>query len=124
MAILSAPFLSQSASGTVGCFFTVEKRGAVQYAYKKKAKAGYTLTGLSAGFGHNLYGASFFGYTGRASRTGSQAQGARRVVFLAGWTAYALLTPDEKAILSEEARVYRVTGANLFMRRWLQDHRL
>jgi hypothetical protein len=46
-----------------------------------------------------------------------------RSVFAAGWDAYNLLTPDEKVLLSKEARKYRMTGANLFMRRFLQANR-
>lgn len=50
-------------------------------------------------------------------------QQAWRSVFTDGWVQYALLTPDEKALLSSEARRYRMSGPNLFMRRWLQANR-
>lgn len=53
----------------------------------------------------------------------TEAQQDWRAIFATGWEAYALLTPDEKVILSKEARNYRMTGPNLFMRRFLQSNR-
>jgi len=50
------------------------------------------------------------------------AQQSWRAVFTAGWEAYALLTPPEKVVLSKEGRKYRMSGPNLFMRRWLSQN--
>ena len=50
-------------------------------------------------------------------------QQAWRAVFADGMAQYALLTADEKALLSKEARKTRMLGFNLFMSRWLQSHR-
>lgn len=51
------------------------------------------------------------------------AQQAWRAVFSAGWEAYALLTTDEKMQLSKEARHYRLSGPQLFLKRYLESHR-
>lgn len=37
-----------------------------------------------------------------------------------GWEAYALLTDEQKVLLSKQARLLRMSGPNLFMRRWLK----
>jgi len=50
-------------------------------------------------------------------------QQAWRGVFADGMAQYALLTTDEKTLLSKEARKTRMLGFNLFMQRWLQEHR-
>jgi len=50
-------------------------------------------------------------------------QQAWRSEFADGMAQYALLTSDEKALLSKEARKTRMLGFNLFMRRWLQSRR-
>jgi hypothetical protein len=50
-------------------------------------------------------------------------QQAWRAVFSAGWSAYRLLTENERAILLKEARRVGLTSQNLFMSRWLQSHR-
>jgi hypothetical protein len=47
-------------------------------------------------------------------------QQAWRGVFAEGWTAYALLTSEEKLLLSRKARLLRMSGPNLFMREWLK----
>lgn len=46
-----------------------------------------------------------------------------RAVFAEGWTHYNALTSEQKVLLSKEARNYRMSGANLFMRRWLHSQR-
>jgi len=47
-------------------------------------------------------------------------QQANRAKIASGWEAYALLTLDEKVLLSKQARLLRLSGPNLFMRRWLK----
>lgn len=59
----------------------------------------------------------------RTSNPQTPVQQAWRSIFAAGWAVYNSLTPDEKALLSKQARKRGLTGANLFMSRWLQSHR-
>ena len=120
MAKVRGALLSQTATGTVAGHITFEKRGGAQYVYEKKRGSGGVFLGALAGYGQNLEGASVFGYSGRLSRLGSALQPVRKLFFLSGWGAYAVLSPSEKVILSSEARALRVSGANLFMRRWLE----
>lgn len=124
MAHVTAPLGSFQATGTIGKLLTFETRNRRNIVYSKKTKTGYIIAGKLAGFGNNKYGAFFYGYHGRASRTGSQAQGARRVIFLAGWAAYALLTDEQKAVLSREAETKHMTGANLFISRYMRENHL
>ena len=46
-----------------------------------------------------------------------------RAVFAAGKAQYDLLTTDQKAQYSKQARSLCMNGYNLFMSRWLQSHR-
>lgn len=59
----------------------------------------------------------------RPTNPQTETQQSWRAVLTAGWTEYNSLTLDQKLLLSKEARLLRMTGANLFMRRWLQANR-
>jgi len=50
----------------------------------------------------------------------TEPQQSWRAQFTAGWEAYALLTDEEKMLLSRQARLLQISGPNLFMRRWLK----
>lgn len=103
--------------------------------------------GYSNGFGRIRYGKSLYGlfldacgiYSRKKTLTGfktsrmsfyapsnpqTTGQQAWRAVFAAGKVAYDALTTPQKVLLSKEARDYRMTGYNLFMRRYLQANRL
>jgi hypothetical protein len=43
-----------------------------------------------------------------------------RAELTAGWEAYSALTSEEKVVLSRKARLLRMSGPNLFMRKWLK----
>lgn len=124
MVRITAPLLSQSASGTIAGRLTFETRNGRAYVYDKKRGKGYTLNGHTAGYGRNKYGSSYYGYTGKTTTQGGQKQGAQRVIFLSGWAAWALLSDEEKMILSDEARPLQITGANLFLKRYMDAHTL
>ncbi len=112
-------FLALSVRGKMG--FT----GAVGMA-----RAGYSKAGASKQFG-GIYQRKKTKKGWRTSRMRyynpsnpqTETQQAWRAVLASGWEAYALLTTDEKVLLSKQARLRRMTGPNLFMSRWLQSHR-
>jgi hypothetical protein len=52
----------------------------------------------------------------------SEAQLARRAVFASGIAAFQALTPEQKMLLSEQARRSRMTTLNIFMREWLKSN--
>lgn len=59
----------------------------------------------------------------RPTNPQTSLQQAWRAIFSAGWTAWGGLTPNERALYSKEAIQYGLSGPNLFMRRWLHQHR-
>lgn len=59
----------------------------------------------------------------RPTNPQTETQQAWRAVFAAGWDGYNALTSDEKKLLSKQARNYRLSGPQLYMRRWLQQNR-
>lgn len=59
----------------------------------------------------------------RPTNPQTTAQQNWRSVFADGKTAYDALDDGQRMVLSKEARHYRMTGYNLFMRRWLQGRR-
>lgn len=102
--------------------------------------------GYSSGFGSIRFGKSLYGFLSdvcgifqrkktslgwRTSRMAFYApanpqtvvQQAWRSVFADGWVAYASLTSEQKQLLSKQAQKYRLSGPQLFMKRWLQSHR-
>jgi len=102
--------------------------------------------GYSSGFGRISFGFSLYGlfseFTGiyqrkktlkgfrtskmnfyRPTNPQTTGQQAWRSIFASGWAVYNALTTDEKLILSRKARLYRISGPNLFMRYWLQSNR-
>lgn len=102
--------------------------------------------GYSNGFGRIVYGSSAFGllsdfcgiYSRKKTKSGhgisrmtfysptnpqTPLQQSWRAVFSAGWTQYALLTESDKVRLSIQARRLRMSGPQLFMRRWLCANR-
>lgn len=122
MAKISAPLLSLSASGGISNFLSVERRSNKQYIYDKKRTRGFHNF-ITAGFGTLRFGVAIFGYSGKISaKTFSADQTSRWFIFSLGWIAYKSLTPTDKMILSNEARELRLTGPNLFMRRWMKSH--
>jgi hypothetical protein len=50
------------------------------------------------------------------------AQQANRYKIRDGWTAYGLLTNEQKAEYAERAKEKRITGPNLFFREYLLTH--
>lgn len=102
--------------------------------------------GLPNGFGHVYFGWSEFGdyndYAGvYAKRTtpnrkgtvkmrhtwpvnpNTEGQQTWRGIFRDGVTAWHNLTTEEKAVYNKDARQYQFEGFNLFMRKWLYEHR-
>lgn len=45
-----------------------------------------------------------------------------RAIFAEGWVEYRLLTDEQKLLLSRQARKLRLSGPQLYFRRWLQAH--
>lgn len=58
----------------------------------------------------------------RVSNPRTSEQQSWRAIFSAGWVAYAALTSDQKKLYTLQARRYRMSGPNLFMREWLRSH--
>jgi hypothetical protein len=102
--------------------------------------------GYSSGFGNINYGYSKFGFLSSVSGIYQRkktlkgyktslmkfygptnprtiTQQSWRTVFSNAMSAYQGLTSQEKVLLSKEARKYRMTGHNLFIRRYLQANR-
>ena len=59
----------------------------------------------------------------RPTNPRTTAQQAWRALFADAMASYALLTSDQKALLSKEGRKVGLIGYNLFVRRYLQSHR-
>lgn len=59
----------------------------------------------------------------RPTNPQTEAQQSWRGVLADGWVEYATLTTDERVLLSKQARPLRLSGPQLFMRRWLLAHR-
>lgn len=95
------------------------------------ARCGYTRCGSSKDFG-GVYQKKFTregwkisrGRYQRPTNPQTTAQQEWRAVFADGVVAYGALTTDEKALLSQQGRDYRMSGWNLFLRRYLQANRL
>ena len=86
---------------------------------RKRVGVGSTLPPYKRG---NRWGMSRMAHY-RPTNPQTVPQQAWRSEFADGMAQYALLTSDEKALLSKEARKTRMLGFNLFMRRWLQSRR-
>ncbi len=81
------------------------------------------FVGQRAGFGRMPFGAYFFGYGGTINPfRGSMAQQERRALFSSCWHAWSLLTTEQKAEYSEEAKSLNMTGANLFMSQFIKNN--
>lgn len=119
MAKSSAPFLSLDARGSIAGAITAVRRGTRRYMFHAKPPRRRAPT-TPMGYGLDRFAGAVYGFAGpAASRTLSQVQGARRFSYSAGVGVYNALTAPEKALLSVEAKVFRITGFNLFMRNWL-----
>jgi hypothetical protein len=122
MARVTSPFLSKSAQGHFGGVITAYGHtGRAYIIEKKKRKAPVVYS--RASYGCTQYGGVSYGSAPVSFRsTGSLRQTARRYNFAGAWPVYNALTQPEKDLLSEEARQYGMTGANLFMSQWLKSH--
>jgi len=112
---------------TTGKLMSLHARGKFGFtAAAGFARCGYSRCGSSKDFG-GIYQKKKTFVGNRVSRMRyyrptnpqTETQQAWRAVLAAGWTEYALLTEDEKVLLSKQARRLRMSGPNLFMRRWL-----
>lgn len=118
---VTAPMLSESARGHLGGVLTAYRHTGRAYIIEKRKRRGLFFP-HKAGYGCTEYGASFYGFSpGRYVSRGSERQDVQRESFAQVWVAYALLTTEQKALLSDEARTLQMTGANLFMSRWLKS---
>lgn len=94
------------------------------------ARCGHSRCGASKDFG-GVYQSKKTAVGHRTSRmryyrpTNPQTvlQQAWRTIFASGWAEYNMLTDEQKVLLSKEARLLRLSGPQLFMRRWLQANR-
>lgn len=77
----------------------------------------YSRKKLAKGWGVSRM--RFYGPTNPQTST----QQAWRTIFANGMSAWRSLTTEEKELLSNQARIYRLTGTQLFMKRYLQQHR-
>ena len=120
---VTGPFQSILAEGHFGGILTGYTHTGRSYIIEKRKRRGLFVS-HRAGYGVTEYGASFYGFAPVSFLArGSEIQGVQRENFKQSWSAYALLTTGEKAQYSKEARNLNMTGANLFMSRWLQSRR-
>jgi len=122
MAKLQFPLLSLSAVGHFSKNLTFFSHTQRAYVMQRGQKRGLDI-GLFAGFGRMPFGIYFFGYSGRIDElNNSENQILQRSLFSACWLAYANLTTEEKEFLNDEAGVIGLSGANLFMSRYLKEN--
>lgn len=122
MAKLRFPLLSLSAVGHFSKNLTFYSHSRRSYVMQRGQRIGFNI-GLFAGFGRMPLGTYLFGYSGRIDDlNNSFNQILQRSLFSACWIAYAELTNEQKELLNTEAIVLGLSGANLFMSRYLKEN--
>lgn len=122
MTVLKGPLFSISAKGHFSRDLTFYSHLGRSYTMIQRNRRGL-FVGKIAGFGRMPFGTYLFGYSGRLNDlNNSQAQILQRSLFSACWLAYAQLTTPQKLELDIEAKVLQMSGANLFMSRYLKEN--
>lgn len=107
---------------------SLEARGKIGFSSGAGfARCGYSKCGASKDFG-GIYQKkrTFFGNRisrmryYRPTNPQTETQQSWRAQLTAGWAVYFALTDEQRVVLSKEARLLRMSGPNLFMRRWLK----